>query len=749
MGKTKKLERQNTVQITVENQNQLEEQLQRQGQLGDLREEQQDPRQLYLEQTANLQDTAQLGKTSFKANTLEKKERNQKIKAAKKLTDKATAYTLELYSTLAQMREDQEDLEEFGVEPDAVELLQRLEQYRFHPQMYLTGEIRQHFREYVSLIRDYDCLKEMEGVDEARLEALEPVISGLRIRLKVFCEQNRISLDGRILGEKEEAASLTNQEIEDWYDKVQAYTEHQRIITPDEPPADPEQTEEAYREVKEQLEQAEADGEADPELIANLEETEQILKAQTLINEQKKELEEEETPELLEELEETEEELLMLQQRRGREEAGRAQANGNQPPLKRTREEAISTYSDQLSMQSRELLKDMNRDLRAAGMGQVADAVELYVKGTRYLVGYTEEKSRLKKAMAAVKKAMGQEGLTQEAYRALESIQNYFSQMTNGTLGEITEENVPEGHYFDYSKEEVKESGRPIGGKKRNAALRTFSYWSDQKDAPLFAHEPTVNDLKQRLVSNCYMVASTAGVVNIEPALLKNCIHDNMDGTVTVRLFEEEKVSRETQQPDAIPTYEWRPVYVKVSKEVPRIAGADALSAGALWMQMIEKACAYRGRLGAKGYRSLWYGEGGGFLERLLGVYREDVSGKSDDELFAGICNAAKEKFVYNAGSRADVGGSDGLNAGHAYTVMGAKEENGQRYVLLRNPYSTYSLQYKENGEKKKSGGLLMDISSDETYGQFYIKFEDFRKDFDIITRTDLKKAKARDQNLR
>lgn len=752
MGTTKQQKRQSTAAFAVENQ-ELFEQQQQQEWPGELQEEQQDPRQLYLEQTANLQDTAKLGKTSFKANTIEKKERNRRIKDAKKLTAQATAYTLEIYSTLAQMKEDEEDLRDFGVEPEADELWQHLEQYRFHPQMYLTGEIQQNFREYVSLIRDYDRLKEMEQTDEARLEALEPLISGLRTRLRAFCEQNRVSLDGRILGEKEEAAKLTNQEIENWYERVEAYTAHQRIITQDdEPQMTPEETAEAYQEVKEQLAEAEADGEADPELIAELEEEEMLLRVQTLLNQQKEELEEDGTPALQSLFEETEEELLMLQQRRGKEEAGRPEAVRNVSPIKRSREEAISTYSDQLSMQSRELLEGMNRELRAAGAGQVADTVELYIRGTRYLVGYTEENKRLVKAMKAVRAAQEQEGLSEEARQALQGIENYFSRMTNGTLGVITKENVPENHYFDYTEEEVVESGRTIGGKKRNAILRKLSYWSDQRDMPLFAHEPTVNDLKQRTVSNCYMVASTAGVVNLEPALLKNCIQDNMDGTVTVRLFQEEQVSDPAAQSDPdvdeIATYEWRPVYVRISKEIPRIAGADALSAGALWMQMIEKACAYLGRRGAKGYRSLWYGEGGEFLERLLGVPREIVSGQSDDDLFRNICNARQERFVYNAGSRNDSGSSDGLNAGHAYTVMGGKEENGQRYVLLRNPYSTHSLQYKENGSRSTTGGLL-DISSDETYGQFYMKFEEFRKNFRVITRTDLKRAKARDENFR
>ena len=109
-------------------------------------------------------------------------------------------------------------------------------------------------------------------------------------------------------------------------------------------------------------------------------------------------------------------------------------------------------------------------------------------------------------------------------------------------------------------------------------------------------------------MSNCYMVAGTTGLVHVDPPQLKNCIRDNGDGTVTVRLFENQAVQRQNaaeQEPaqgeleedmggfemvdeDEIERYELRPVYVKVTKEIPRIAGMDALSAGALWMQMIE-----------------------------------------------------------------------------------------------------------------------------------------------------------------
>ena len=238
---------------------------------------------------------------------------------------------------------------------------------------------------------------------------------------------------------------------------------------------------------------------------------------------------------------------------------------------------------------------------------------------------------------------------------------------------------------------------------------------------------------------------------------------------MTVRLFERRVVPRQAAphdpaedetdseiadddfefiEEDEIEQTQLVPVYVRVKKEIPRVmGGVDALSAGALWMQMIEKACAYVGRNGSTGYQSLWYGEGGQFLERLLGIEAHVDMNKSvmneqeieqlaqADDLFEQICHARENHVVYNAGSGQE--GADGLNSGHAYMVMGGEIRDGQRLVLLRNPYSMHSLQYREDGSRGMSDSMLS-TSSDETYGQFYMKYEDFIRDFGKITHTNL-----------
>ena len=435
-----------------------------------------------------------------------------------------------------------------------------------------------------------------------------------------------------------------------------------------------------------------------------------------------------------------------------------------QPALLRTREEATHTHSDQLSMNSRASLGEKVLYLRDIQLDKVADAVDQYVQGTRYRVGYTQERKRLMKAMQTAETELKRDDLSDEQRQLLNEVKQYFDTMTNGTL-----EIPADAQVMDHTSEKPKETGHSGSGSSRNVLLRAVSTWSDQRDTPLFSHEPTINDLKQRLVSNCYMVASVGGLVECDPSLIKQCLKDNGDGTVTVRLFERRVVPRQAAphdpaedetdseiadddfefiEEDEIEQTQLVPVYVRVKKEIPRVmGGVDALSAGALWMQMIEKACAYVGRNGSTGYQSLWYGEGGQFLERLLGIEAHVDMNKSvmneqeieqlaqADDLFEQICHARENHVVYNAGSGQE--GADGLNSGHAYTVMGGEIRDGQRLVLLRNPYSMHSLQYREDGSRGMSDSMLS-TSSDETYGQFYMKYEDFIRDFGKITHTNL-----------
>ena len=716
---------------------------------------------LYREKTAEMKDTAELGGTSGKGKKSINAEKKEKIRRSKALTGKATAYTEEIHTQLAQVQQE-------TTKNDPELQLRFLEQYRFTPQMFVSSNIRANFKEYVSLVNSYYKIQRLyeESEDAAgmqRLEALAPIVEAFTHRLSVYCEQNRVFLSGEILADKQKASQLTQQEIDNWYGLVSEYEPETAEL-----PAAPEEqlTAEEMKQVCTQIhllrEDAEADPNSDPAWLEDLQLREQRYQAYYLLAAKKAELADGgDTAELKQTIRELQEDVRRLELRKLRMELGMPQAGQQTETIRRTREEAISTDSDKLSYQSRDRLAALNRSLQEAGGSP--DTVALigqYVQGTRYRVGYTRERENLQAARKAVEKALQQEN-NEQIREALLGVKSYFDKMTNGTLV------VPEGaEILDCRNKRPEETGTGTRGATRNALIRKLTYWSDQKDTPLFAHEPTVNDLKQRLVSNCYMMASTAGLVEFSPEILKSCIVDEGD-SVVVRLYERRVVNKAKEQPEEEPSVEeltegelqedqleddlldgfdllddieeteLAPVYVRVSKEIPRIAGADALSSGALWMQMIEKACAFVGRDKVKGYQSLWYGEGGAFLERLLGISPEPVDTEDEDTLFEEIRTGKERGYVYNAGTKGTAGKEDGLNGGHAYTVMGAKEIDGKKCILLRNPYSTFSLQYQENGEKTRTGDLI-NVSSDETYGQFYIEVSDFVRKFGQVTRTNI-----------
>lgn len=769
--------------------------------------EQADPVSLYRERTETMRDTAALGSPGFKNITQKQRTRNRKIHASRRLTERATAHTLELHTELTALQREPAVAD--GREETA---LRALEQYPFTPQMFVSGMIRSNFREYVSIVRSFEELRARQDPAFAdRLEALEPVVTALHDRLNVFCGQNRLALDGSVLGEDVEVASMTQAQLDAWYDAVRTFSQNReppydpdgvnlteeelrRVLSqggededaPDPEGMTPQQRVEqlpalrgAYARAKEAREAAEGAGAGAEELEALRREEQRRLGHFVLADlEAQLALEKaaggDRVDELRREAKSVQSDVRRLERRQAREEMGAATAAPREESARRTRLEDTSTHSDQLSAKSRAKLAGLNGAVRTAGAAAAADAVQRYVEGTRYAVGYTEERKRLNEARDAVAKALGDAGLSAEARQALQAVEAYFQEMTNGTLA------VPAGAAVeDHAGERPREEGQTRRGSRRNALIRAFTSWKNRRSDPLFAHEPTVNDLKQRLVSNCYMMAATTGLVNLSPALLKGCLRDNGDGTVTVRLYDRrtppEELERQRQsekevaeraaerqriheEKELLGTYtaedelndemaemadmpyiarqELVPVYIRVSKETPQIAGADALSAGALWMQMIEKACAFLGRDAAKGYRSLWYGKGGDFLERLLGVPPETVDRTDPDALFESICSCRERGLVFNAGT-GNTGSEEGLNAGHAYAILGGKEENGRRYVLLRNPYSTYSLRYQENGAKERTGDLGS-IGSDETYGQFYMEYEDFLRHFQSITSTDL-----------
>ena len=104
--------------------------------------------------------------------------------------------------------------------------------------------------------------------------------------------------------------------------------------------------------------------------------------------------------------------------------------------------------------------------------------------------------------------------------------------------------------------------------------------WISKKDEPLFAHEPSPNDVVQGSLGNCYFLATMSAIAEQNPDFIKGMMKDNGD-TVTVRFYENGK-----------------PLYVTVEKTVPaeradraeETKSAFRYGRGSLWIQMLEKA---------------------------------------------------------------------------------------------------------------------------------------------------------------
>ncbi len=218
-----------------------------------------------------------------------------------------------------------------------------------------------------------------------------------------------------------------------------------------------------------------------------------------------------------------------------------------------------------------------------------------------------KESSLLTKAMRDISsraRELRQEGVLRknemEELELLTIYEGYFKMDTGGYL-----EVPPNAELIDYGEREL--AGTYKNYKKQEAPITLKEV---PREKPLFPHEPSVNDIAQGGLGDCYLLASLASVVHTSPQMIKDCMRDNGDGTVTVRFY---KNVEEPGQP-------MRPVYVRVKKSVPE---GDVYARGSLWVQMIEKAYAasglHHGQETEISYNGIAGGTSDRFISRLTG----------------------------------------------------------------------------------------------------------------------------------
>lgn len=436
-----------------------------------------------------------------------------------------------------------------------------------------------------------------------------------------------------------------------------------------------------------------------------------------------------------------------------------------------TPREAMNTESDKKNYEFKADVFEVANELGQERFGELSTAIRKYATVTHYSEEPREE-TRLLMELISARNAYHENPdlipeISEGEKKALKKLDKLLFTLQHGENAEPFPawEEIPESMKEDCIDESLIPAGETVAdltdqqlakvdqipehmeadfhkGSHRNAALMNMSTWVriDAK-TPLFSHEPTVNDLRQGKISNCYMVASTTGLINLDPQIIKKCIQDNGDGTVTVRLYKE---SKRLNAPRV-------PVYVRIPKRIPKLmTGGEIGTDGALWMQLIERAAAQVGmfREERKGYQSLWYGRGDEWLEILLGtpenvvMNRENNTRKAgfenDNAIFGMMEQAKKNNLIIHAGTKENA--EKGMNSGHAYTVLGAKYVGTERFVTLRNPYANMSRTVSESGKVSMTTDYFTS-SADETFGQFDMPFEEFMKTMETISYTDMNKA--------
>jgi hypothetical protein len=191
------------------------------------------------------------------------------------------------------------------------------------------------------------------------------------------------------------------------------------------------------------------------------------------------------------------------------------------------------------------------------------------------------------------------------------------------------------------------------------------------------------NDVMQKYLADCYLIAAMSSVARTNPELIEKAFHKRTDGTYDVTIYEP-KGSK------------WLPVKVRIDADLPHndwyhLTYASGRDEKELWPALLEKAFAQR----AGSYGAIESGVPGDALSALTGKPTSMIDfqekGVKADQVFEALSQAVKEKrpataSTYGESSHAKYTNS-GVYADHAYSVWGVETTGGKKYVQLRNPW--------------------------------------------------------------
>lgn len=239
---------------------------------------------------------------------------------------------------------------------------------------------------------------------------------------------------------------------------------------------------------------------------------------------------------------------------------------------------------------------------------------------------------------------------------------------------------------------------------------RKLPQYEQVEGTPFDADGVSADDVVQGGLGDCFFLSALASLAQRRPAALQRMVVDHGDGTYTVTLYAQHKGQSAAA-----------PVPVTLDGKLPELPGkkgaadapvfASSPDKRELWVALVEKAAA---TLAASGYRTL--NRGGSETDAMLLLTGQpaqstDIHGTDASAVYDRLKAACDAGQLTTAGtfSQKEIGphlqrlsrqgltpfdpktfsyDKEKLVEGHAYTVLSVGEQNGQKYVELRNPWA-------------------------------------------------------------
>lgn len=150
---------------------------------------------------------------------------------------------------------------------------------------------------------------------------------------------------------------------------------------------------------------------------------------------------------------------------------------------------------------------------------------------------------------------------------------------------------LPQNSFYDLSEfwDLKKKSINEIAENK----LSGLSFLLRSAAEPLFMHEPSVNDIQQTNIGDCYLLAALISLVNSPkygPDFIMNMMRDNGNGTVTVKLYRPSSDPSNSEIDKNGNVTSLHEIFVNVDKH-----GLINNQKSSLWVQILEQAYAIIG----------------------------------------------------------------------------------------------------------------------------------------------------------